>query len=182
MLSRASFFAAIEKIRAQEANIEEFSQALSKLSDGYTTFDIDNKYLQALRDILAETMHDENDWIGWWLFEASDYTVSWDEDGKEVSVNLEDVNDLYDFLRNNAATLTDEQLPIKDVQSGAGVAQTYDQKAVDYCDYTNCFGRITNYVRDHDVALHITEADESHYVLMNTKAWNQLANGRNKEV
>lgn len=173
MLSRSAFISAIKKIRVQEAAVEEFNMALRKLSDGITTFDIDNQYLEALRDVLSEAMHDTGDWIGWWLFEASDYMVSWDEDGKEVSVNLEDVNDLYDFMVNNAVTLTDEQLPITDMQFDMGVSPACAQKSVDYCEYTNCFDRITHYVRDNNVALHITENGESQYVLMNTKMWNQ---------
>ena len=35
-------------------------------------------------------MQDQYDNIGWWLYEAPDagYTVSWEEAGKEVSVDL----------------------------------------------------------------------------------------------
>lgn len=180
MLSRATFISAIKKIQSQEAAVEEFNMALSKLSDGFTTFDIDNQYLKALRDVLAEAMHDTGDWIGWWLFEASDYMVSWDEDGKEVSVNLEDVNDLYDFLINNAATLTDEQLPIKDMPDGEQFMHSYAQKSVDFCDFTNCFERLTSYVGGNDAVFHISKDGTAQYVLMNSSCWNKLATASRK--
>ena len=54
-------------------------------------------YLLALRDLLKYTMQDQYDNIGWWLYEAPDagYTVSWEEAGKEVSVDLTEAGALY---------------------------------------------------------------------------------------
>ena len=90
MLPKALFLSTIEKIRQQEARIDEFDKALSKMCDGFPAFDKDNLYLLALRDLLKYTMQDQYDNIGWWLYEAPDagYTVSWEEAGKEVSVDL----------------------------------------------------------------------------------------------
>lgn len=173
MLSREVFNIAINKIRTQEANIKEFSEALSKLSDGITTFDIDNQYLAALRDVLGEAMHDKNDWIGWWLFEASDYTVTWEEDGKEISADLEDINALYDFLVNNAASITDDRLPITDMPDD-GESHLYPRKAIDICDFTNCFESVLHYIERNDVALHITRDGKPQYVLLNMKCWNEM--------
>ena len=52
------------------------------MCDGFPAFDKDNLYLLALR---------------WWLYEAPDagYTVSWEEAGKEVSVDLTEAGALY---------------------------------------------------------------------------------------
>ena len=49
-------------------------------------------------------MDDQYDNIGWWLYEAPDagYIVSWEEDGKEVSVDLTEASALYDYLVNSA--------------------------------------------------------------------------------
>ena len=97
VLPKALFLSTIEKIRQQEARIDEFDKALSKMCDGFPAFDKDNLYLLALRDLLKYTMQDQDDNIGWWLYEAPDagYTVSWEEAGKEVSVDLTEAGALY---------------------------------------------------------------------------------------
>lgn len=56
MLPKALFLSTIEKIRQQEARIDEFDKALSKMCDGFPAFDKDNLYLLALRDLLKYTM------------------------------------------------------------------------------------------------------------------------------
>jgi len=104
VLPKELFLSTLEKIRQQEARINEFDKALNKMCDGFPVFDKDNLYLIALRDLLKYTMHDQYDNIGWWLYEAPDagYTVSWEEDGKEVSVDLSSPSALYDYLVQNA--------------------------------------------------------------------------------
>ena len=105
MLPKELFLSTIEKIRQQEARIDEFDKALNKMCDGFPVFDKDNLYLIALRDLLKYTMQDQYDNIDWWLYEAPDagYTVSWEEDGKEVSVDLTEASALYDYLVETAA-------------------------------------------------------------------------------
>ena len=49
MLPKALFLSTIEKIRQQEARIDEFDKALSKMCDGFPAFDKDNLYLLALQ-------------------------------------------------------------------------------------------------------------------------------------
>ena len=65
VLPKALFLSTIEKIRQQEARIDEFDKALSKMCDGFPAFDKDNLYLLALRDLLKYTMQDQYDNIGW---------------------------------------------------------------------------------------------------------------------
>lgn len=48
-------------------------------------------------------MNDRYDYIGWWLYEAADYTVSWEEDGNTIERDLTDVNDLYDYIIENGS-------------------------------------------------------------------------------
>ena len=100
MLPKELFLSTIEKICQQDARMDEFNKALSKVCDGYPVFDSDNLYLIALRDLLNYTMDDKYDNIGWWLYEApdTDHTISWNEDGKEVSVDLTEPSALYDYL------------------------------------------------------------------------------------
>ena len=104
MLPKEIFLSTIEKIRQQDARVDAFSKALSEMCDGFPVFDKDNLYLIALRDILKHTMHDQYEYIEWWLYEAptAGYTVWWSENGKEVSVDLTEPSALYDVLVQNA--------------------------------------------------------------------------------
>ena len=106
MLPKGLFLSTLEKIQKQEARIDEFNTALSKICDGVPVFDSENQYLIALRELLKYTMQDQYDYIGWWLYEAPDagYTVWWDdEDGKEIRVDLTEPGALYDYLVEYAA-------------------------------------------------------------------------------
>ena len=106
MCPKELFLSTIENIQKQEARIDEFNTALSKICDGFPVFDSENQYLIALRELLKYTMQDQYDYIGWWLYEAPDagYTVWWDdEDGKEIRVDLTEPGALYDYLVEYAA-------------------------------------------------------------------------------
>ena len=48
--------------------------------------------------VLKEVMHDQYDYIGWWLYETSDYTVSWEENEETITANLREPEALYDYL------------------------------------------------------------------------------------
>lgn len=71
-LSKATFCIALQMIKEQESINEEVAAALSKVSDGSCTFGCGNKWLEALLMVLKETVHDQYDYIGWWLYEASE--------------------------------------------------------------------------------------------------------------
>lgn len=100
MLPKELFIRTLEKIQEQSARISELDLALGKMCDGFVCFDKDNLYLSALLDLLKYTMDDQYDNIDWWLYEAPDagYTIWWNEDGKEVSVDLTEASALYDYL------------------------------------------------------------------------------------
>lgn len=104
MLPKELFLSTISKIQKQEKRMNAFSKALSKVCDGFPVFDKNNLYLEALFDLLKHTMQDKYDNISWWLYEApeSGYTISWEENGEEVSVDLTDAGTLYDYLVESA--------------------------------------------------------------------------------
>ena len=54
--------------------------------------------ITALLGILAAEMDDKAGYIAWWLYDDVDKTVSWEENGSEVSVDLTAVDALYNFL------------------------------------------------------------------------------------
>ena len=101
MLSRETFCEALRKIQAQKDRDEQFSKALALMGDGHFVFEGGALLLAALLDVLKEAINDQYDYISWWLYEGTDHIVSWEENGQTVSVDLTDVNDLYDFLAKN---------------------------------------------------------------------------------
>lgn len=45
-------------------------------------------------------MQDESEWISWWLYEDVEKTISWKENGEEISRDVTTADALYDFLVN----------------------------------------------------------------------------------
>ena len=102
MLTKETFVYAISKIKKHEELMDRLGAVCREFGDFWPDLDFGNLHLQALLAVLKESMHDKNDCISWWLYEGSDHTVSWEENGKEVIVELTDASDLYDYLAENA--------------------------------------------------------------------------------
>ena len=90
MLSKETFLKAIGKIKRHEALMDELTATLRKF------------FREALMDVLKEAMNDRYDYIGWWLYEAADYIVTWEENGETMSVNLQEPEALYNYLVESA--------------------------------------------------------------------------------
>ena len=101
MLSKATFVRALRMIQEQADIMDAVSQQLGRLGEKPTYFNIDSLHLQALLEVLAEVMEDKNDWIEWWLYEDVEKLVSWEENGEEVTADLTDPEDLWEFLESN---------------------------------------------------------------------------------
>ena len=102
MLKRATFVDAISKIKKHEELMDRLDTVCREFGSFRPSLDFGNLHLQALLEVLKDAMDDEYDYISWWLYEGTDHIVSWEENGQTVSVDLTDVNDLYDFLAKNA--------------------------------------------------------------------------------
>ena len=100
MISKDLFCKTITAIQEQGEINDNFSKALQTVGDGHFVFGTDNKYYNALMNILADIFKDENEWISWWLYEAVEKVV-WLKDGTEI--RLDTPGQLYDFLLNNIA-------------------------------------------------------------------------------
>lgn len=100
MLTRKTFVDAISKIQKHEELMERLDSVCREFGSFRPSLDFGNLHLQALLEVLKEAMDDKYDW---WLYDGSDHVVSWTEDGQDVSVDLTDVNALYDFLAENAS-------------------------------------------------------------------------------
>lgn len=101
MLKRETFVSALENIKQHEALMDRLNDICSQFGDFAPNLDFNSLHLDALRAVLKDAMGDEYDYIGWWLYETADYTVWWEEDGREVECDLTDPNSLYDYLCGN---------------------------------------------------------------------------------
>ena len=101
MLSKATFVRALRMIQEQADIMDAVRQQLGRLGEKPTYFNIDSLHLQALLEVLAEVMEDNNDWIEWWLYEDVEKLVSWEENGEEVTADLTEPEDLWEFLESN---------------------------------------------------------------------------------
>ena len=101
MLSKETFVRALRLIQEQADIMGAVRQQLGRLGEKPTYFNIDSLHLQALLEVLAEVMEDKNDWIEWWLYEDVEKLVSWEENGEEVTADLTDPEDLWEFLESN---------------------------------------------------------------------------------
>ena len=101
MLSKETFVRALRLIQEQADVMDAVRKQLGRLGEKPSYFNIDSLHLQALLEVLAEVMGDNNDWIEWWLYEDVEKLVSWDEDGKEVTADLTGPEALWEFLVAN---------------------------------------------------------------------------------
>lgn len=102
MLKRETFVDAISKIKQHEELMDRLDSICREFGDFRPSLDFGNLHLQSLLAVLKEAMDDEYDYISWWLYDGSDHTVSWEENGQQVSVDLKDADALYDYLAGNA--------------------------------------------------------------------------------
>ena len=98
MLKRETFVDAISKIKKHEELMDRLDTVCREFGSFRPSLDFGNLHLQALLDVLREAMNDKHDYISWWLFEGTDQTVSWEEDGQWVTIELKDAETLYDYL------------------------------------------------------------------------------------
>ena len=172
MLSRETFVNAINGIKKHEAIMEKLHDVAKELGDFPPHLDFDEINRRSLVSVLKESMNDRYDYIGWWLYEASDYTVSWTEGEQEIERDLTDVNALYDYLGEENQTIPFERLPIREhPNQTTGILP---QKIIDKKDFLAYFDRVLDYMDSNDVALHIQENGGSSYVLLSYKCYQQM--------
>lgn len=98
LISKECFCAALRAIKEQDAIYEEVSNSMRKVFDGCFVFG-DNKYLDALLQVLKELVNDEYDYITWWLYEATDDFRVW-RDNPKMEWDLKEPEALFDFILN----------------------------------------------------------------------------------
>lgn len=102
MITKGTFCKCLNLIQEQESINEQFGNALDLVGNGYFVYGTENRYLTALLLVLKETMNDRFDYIGWWLYDTSDYMI-WSEDEKRKWC-LKEPGALYDFIISECQT------------------------------------------------------------------------------
>ena len=92
MISRRLFVDTLDGIKEKFAIRAKAEEELQKLG---LSIDIqEDLFLNQMLKVLKETVPDPYDYISWWLYDASDYRVSWEENGQKIEKNLEKADDL----------------------------------------------------------------------------------------
>lgn len=96
MISKKNFVRIIKNIQEQHKIDLEISDALQKVCGSYVIFNTENLIYNSLHQLLEEVFNDE-DYIGWWLYENVDKKIYIDEEVIDVSTPER----FYDFLIDN---------------------------------------------------------------------------------
>jgi hypothetical protein len=97
-ISKETFCAALRMIREQEKTYDDVTTALQKVMDGHFIFGSDNKWLEALLLVMKEAVHDQYDYIGWWLYEAAEDYMVWEDGENGKKWCLKEPEALYDYI------------------------------------------------------------------------------------
>lgn len=173
MISKEQFIATMKKIQNQDTRTHKFSAALNEMGDGHFVFDSKNEYLTALLQLLKADLHDNGEWIEWWLYESNiSHVVTWIENDEPRSADLTESGALYDFLVNNAAAISAEKLSIRKMDD-EGQDSAFSREKIDLENFVSSLDSVMLYLNKHDTALHIFENGEAKYVVLNIRYYNQ---------
>lgn len=169
MISKKVFVDTLKAIKDAEKTRNDASRELKRLG-----LEIDwNKapFLAPLLNLLRAAVPDSHDNIGWWLFEDVEHTISWEEDGKPISVNVDDPEDLYDYLMGSYSKPRPEDLPFVDLPEEHEDGMLH--RGIEEVDFTNCVEAVVDYVDAHNAVIHIMRNGETKYILMAAKAYEE---------
>ena len=98
MLTKKTFIKSLETIRRQEELTDKLNEAYCEMNPGFYGICTGGLLLNQLIEVMEDAMEDIGQTISWWLFEDVDKVIYWEEDGKEISVDVTTPEDLYDYL------------------------------------------------------------------------------------
>ena len=170
MISRRLFVDTLDGIKEKFAIRAKAEEELQKLG---LSIDIqEDLFLNQMLKVLKETVPDPYDYISWWLYDASDYRVSWEENGQKIEKNLEKADDLYDFLVASAANQPDVEGLLKDMpEKEKGLAP---EKMIEQTDFLRYMDAVLSYLNTHDIVIKIAQEGIPQYVLLSKKLYDQF--------
>ena len=95
MITKELFCSIVDNIKRQEELDKKMEDVLAERTKSYIIFDSENLYLKSLLDLLKVIFNDNDDTIGWWLYEDVDKII-YMPNGEERDISTTEV--LYDYL------------------------------------------------------------------------------------
>ena len=176
MLTRKTFTEAIGNIKKHEEIMDKLNDVVREMGDFPPNLDFESLNRMALLQVLKESMNDKNDYISWWLYEATDdYTVSWEENGRHEERNLKDVDALYDFLAEQTRTVSFTELPLyDDTSKDQSTIDSVPYKVINKEDFLTYFDRVLDYIDANEVVLEIRGEGKDRNILLSIKYYNKM--------
>lgn len=99
VITKETFCNVLALIKEQDEINEQFNKALDLVGNGHFVYGAENKYLKGLLLLIKEAMDDKYDYVGWWLYDATDDYTVYTEDCSR-SWCLKEPEALYEFIIN----------------------------------------------------------------------------------
>lgn len=165
MITKEAFVAALGHIKGPKSRW----QWKQEESGGVLNLDLSQMdYLSDQLELLCAAIPDPHGYIEKWLFETLEPLPQ--PDGSAVTVPWEAPGTLYDLLVREAATLPEEKLPLLELPMVGEVSH----RAIRAVDYFNYFDAVLDYVKRHDVVIHITEEKKEDKLLLGLGLYQRL--------
>lgn len=165
MITKQAFMAALRAIKGPESRWQWEKKELG------VTVELDlhqAEYLASQLALLRAAVPDPHNYIERWLFESLEPISQ--RDGTTVTVPWDDPGALYDLLVREASGLPGEDLPLRDLPAVDGLPH----QAIQAVDYFNYFDATLDYVKSHDVVIHIVEEGKEDKLLLGMDLFQRL--------
>lgn len=101
MLTREQFSAYVLEIRKYLQDCSNANAAIGSFCDGYPVIQIGDSLCTAMIELLERIMHDQDESVSWYLFDAPkvDPLIQWkDDEGNTITRRITTPEELYDYL------------------------------------------------------------------------------------
>lgn len=101
LLNQEQFSAYVREIQKYLQDCRKANDAISSFCDGYPVILIGDNLCTAMIELLERIMHDQDESVSWYLFDAPnvDPLIQWkDEEGNIITRRITTPEELYDYL------------------------------------------------------------------------------------
>lgn len=166
MIAKEAFVAALAAIKGSESRWQWERRDPSEVALTLSFDQMEHLYTQ-LR-LLRAAAPDPHGYIEKWLFETLKPVLQ--PDGTSITIPTDDPGALYDLLVKEASELPEEELPLRDLP----VVDVLPYRAIRAVDFFNYFDAVLDYVKSHDVVIHITGEGKEDRLLLGAEAYQRL--------
>lgn len=104
-ISKIDFINLITKMQERDKKISKVADGLEELIDGYACININSEVDAAIISLLETLTGDTEEIISWWLYEDVEKNITITNQSsvnctnEDVLVNIETIDDLYEYLQ-----------------------------------------------------------------------------------